>query len=77
MKKIPKKYAALLATALMSTFMAFLMTGIVTAINFNGFPPNYLELWMNAFSKMIFIAFGVIMLVKPVVEKIIKKVVEK
>lgn len=76
MKKIPKKYASFLNMLLMSIFMAFIMTGVVTAINFNGFPADYLEKWMNAFSKMVFIAFAVILIVRPVVEKIVKKIID-
>ena len=76
MKKFPRKYAKWIGMILTSIFMAFVMTGIVTAINFNGFPPNYIDLWMNAFSKMAFIAFGVIVVVRPVVETITKSITE-
>lgn len=76
MKKIPKKYAQWLGMGLMSVLMAFVMTGIVTALNFNGFPPDYFEKWMYAFSRMVFIAFGVIVVVRPVVEKIIGSITE-
>ena len=74
MKKIPKKHSKLITSALMSIFMAFFMTGIVTVINFNGFPSNYFQLWMTAFSTMVFVAFGVMMLIRPMVEKIVKKI---
>lgn len=76
MKKIPKKYTKWVITVLMSVFMAFFMTGIVTVINFHGFPPDYLSKWMSAFSKMVFIAFGVIIIVRPIVEKITSLITE-
>lgn len=74
MKKLPKKYAPLLGIFLMSVFMTTLMTFFVTAINFGGFPEDFLYKWWNAASRMIFIAFPVILVVKPSVEKIVQKI---
>lgn len=74
MKKIPKKFAPILTTALSSILMAFMMSGIVTAINLGGFPENYFPAWTNAFTKVVGIAFLVILIIRPIVEKIVKKI---
>ena len=57
----------------MSIMMGFLMSGIVTLINI-GFPDNFVNFWMNAFVKVTPIAFCVILIVRPIVEKIVKKI---
>lgn len=56
MKKSPKKYKGLGISILISIFMA---SGIVTIINFHGILHDFFERWWNAFSKVIFIAFFV------------------
>lgn len=73
MNKIPKKYAPFAGGLIMSIMMGFLMSGIVTLINV-GFPDNFVEIWMNAFVKVTPIAFCVILIVRPLVEKIIQKI---
>ena len=75
MKKISKKFAPLFSGILMSTMMAFIMSGIVTSINM-GVPENFIALWMGAFIKVVPIAFCAVMIVKPVVEKSVQKFVE-
>ncbi len=71
MKKIPKKFTPLVTGIL----MAILMSGIVTFIN-RGFPENFFIFLMNSFLKVAPIAFGVVIVVRPIVEKLVKKLVE-
>lgn len=73
MKKVPKKFAPLLGGVIMSIMMGFLMSGIVTTINV-GMPENFIEIWMNAFIRVTPIAFVVILIVRPLVEKILQKI---
>jgi membrane protein implicated in regulation of membrane protease activity len=75
MKKIPKKYAPIVAGLLMSSMMGFIMSGIVTAINI-GVPSNFIALWMGAFIKVVPIAFFAVIIVRPIVERFIKKYTE-
>lgn len=75
MIKVHKRYSHLLASSLMSFFMGFLMSGIVTFINV-GFPENFVSLWMNAFVKVVPIAFFVVLIVRPLVESLVKRLTE-
>jgi uncharacterized protein YqhQ len=74
MKKLPKKYTPHLTIFFMSVFMAFVMTFFVTAVNLGGFPADFLSRWFEAFIKIIWIVFPVIMTVKPLVEKLVQKI---
>lgn len=72
MYKIPQKYAYLLSAALMSIFMATIMTCIVTAINLGGFPADFVQRWLTALSRVILIVFPIILFLRPLVERIVK-----
>ncbi len=76
MLKIPKKFVPLVAGMLMALMMSWIMSGIVTAINL-GIPENFLSLWGNAFVKVAPIAFVAVMVVRPIVEKLVKKIVKE
>ena len=71
---INKKFVPFLSATITGTFMSFIMSGIITAINFGGFNENYINNWMYSFSLVIFIVIPIIMVVRPVVEKIMKKI---
>jgi hypothetical protein len=73
MKKIPKKYAPVLTIALMAFFMGIIMSGVVTFINM-GWSEDFFSQWMTAFTRVIFIVIPVVMIVKPSVEKIVKRI---
>lgn len=74
--KIAKKYAPLLSATLMGSMMAFIMSAVITAINLGGFPADFLAKWMGAFSLVVFIVVPVILLVRPIVEKIMSCIVD-
>ena len=72
MKRIPKKLKPIVAGVLMAAMIGFIMSGIVTAVNL-GIQSDFLELWMNAYIKVLPIAFFAVLLVRPLVEKLINK----
>ncbi|QQS59068.1 DUF4395 family protein [Candidatus Peregrinibacteria bacterium] len=72
--RVPKKYANILGSALMSVIMAFLMSGVLTFFNL-GAVSFFVSIWMKSFLKSIFVAFPVILLVRPLVEKLVRKMV--
>jgi len=74
--KIKKKYAPLLSAMIMGSIMAFIMSGIVTAINLGGITDDFVSKWLNSFSIVVFIVIPIIMTVRPIVEKLMKKLID-
>ena len=58
----------------MSLFMAFLMSGVVTLIN-QGYSAGFLEQWMHAFVRVWPIAFSLLFVLRPLVMKIVSRLV--
>jgi len=69
---IPKKYEFLLFSLLMSTFMTFIMSGVVSYINI-GLEDDFLKIWSFAFVNAFVVAFPSVMIVVPIVRKLVAK----
>ena len=76
MKKIPKKYAPMLFSILLSFFMGLIMSGIVTYLN-QGFSEHYIKLWLSAFIRVWPIALVLIYFIRPAAVKIVEFLTEK
>jgi surface polysaccharide O-acyltransferase-like enzyme len=74
--KINKRFAPFISAIIMGCIMAFLMSGIVTAINFEGINEDFLHKWFYAYTVVVFIVIPIIMIVRPIVEKIMKKIID-
>lgn len=73
---IPKRYELLTFGFLMSMFMSWLMSFVITLINL-GFVDGFFMLWMAAFIKAWFVAFPTVVVVVPQVRKIVKLLVKE
>lgn len=73
--KIPQKYAGLLFAFVMSLLMAFLMSGVLTAV-FVGVDRQFIAHWMNGFIHAWPIAFPSILVIAPLVRKIVASLTE-
>ncbi len=73
--KIPQKYTGLLFAFVMSLLMAFLMSGVLTAV-FVGVDGQFIAHWMNGFIHAWPIAFPAILVVAPLVRKIVASLTE-
>jgi Protein of unknown function (DUF2798) len=73
--KINAKYSDLLFAFFMSLLMAFLMSGVLTAIHL-GFTPRFIAQWLHSFVLALPIAFPSILVIAPVVRKIVAKLTE-
>jgi len=71
---IPHKFEFFVFTFLMSLFMSFFMSGVITFINM-GLVEGFTGLWMEAFGKAFVVAYPTIMIVVPQVRRIVKLVV--
>lgn len=71
---ISQKYEFLVFTFLMSLFMSFFMSGVITFINM-GLVVGFTGLWFEAFGKAFLVAYPTIMIVVPQVRRIVKMVV--
>lgn len=75
MKKLSKKHTPLLFSIIMSLFMGFLMSCIVTFIN-QGFSAQYIRQCLGAFVRVWPFTFILIYLLRPVVIKIVGAITE-
>lgn len=73
---IPHKYEFFVFTFLMSLFMSFFMSGVITFINM-GLIEGFIGLWGEAFIKAFVVAYPTIMVVVPQVRRIVKVVVRQ
>jgi hypothetical protein len=73
---IPHKYEFFVFTFLMSLFMSFFMSGVITFINM-GLVDGFVGLWIEAFGKAFVIAYPTIMVVVPQVRRIVRVVVRQ
>lgn len=60
----------------MSTFMTFIMSGVVSYINM-GLVDGFLKIWSVAFINAFIVAFPSVMIVVPVVRKLVAKLVKQ
>jgi hypothetical protein len=68
--KINPKHTNLLFAFFMSILMAFLMSGVLTAIHL-GITPHFIAQWLHSFVLAWPIAFPSIILIAPAVRKIV------
>jgi Protein of unknown function (DUF2798) len=73
--KISAKHSNLLFAFFMSLLMAFLMSGVLTAIHL-GFPPDFIAQWLHSFVLAWPIAFPSILVIAPPVRRIVAKLTE-
>lgn len=76
MPKFHPKHTPLLTALLMSCFMAFLMSGIVTLIN-QGYSEVFFSQWMHAYIRVWPIAFCLLYVLRPLVMKIVARLIEQ
>ncbi|HFQ61463.1 MAG TPA: DUF2798 domain-containing protein [Epsilonproteobacteria bacterium] len=69
--KINERYAPFITTVLMAIIMVFIMTGIVTAMNLNGFPHNFLDKWLRAYGSVVFIVMFLMLTLRPLIQKFV------
>ena len=75
-KLIPKKYEFLIFSFLMSSFMTFIMSGVVSYINM-GLVDGFLKLWSTAYVNSFVVAFPSVILVVPLVRKLVVKLIKQ
>ncbi len=73
---IPAKYQRLVFAFLMSLFMSFLMSGVITFINL-GIVDNFISLWFGAYWRAFVVAFPIIFVVAPFVQKLTAKLIKQ
>lgn len=71
---IPKRYEFLLFALLMSSFMTFIMSGVVSYINI-GLVDGFLKIWSIAFVKAFLVAFPSVLIVVPLVKRLVTKLI--
>ncbi len=71
---IPKRFEPILFAFIMSLFMSFFMSCIITFINL-GLVDWFIVKWLGAFWKAFVIAFPTIFVVVPTVRKVVAKLV--
>lgn len=64
------KHSQILFSFFMSCFMAFLMSGVVTALN-QGVGAGFVGQWMSAYIRVWPIAFVLLFVLRPLVSKIV------
>lgn len=72
---ISAKYERVVFAFLMSLFMSFLMSGVITFINL-GIVNNFIELWFQAYWRAFIVAFPIIFVVAPFVRKLTIKLIK-
>ncbi|MBX7491164.1 DUF2798 domain-containing protein [Helicobacter turcicus] len=66
----PRKFYRLVFAFLMSVFMSFIMSGIITFLNL-GFQADFFEQWLlEAFPKAWVVAFPIVFFLAPCVAKL-------
>ena len=73
----PRKYHRFVFAFLMSVFMSFIMSGVITFLNL-GFHEDFFTQWLLvAFPKSLVVAFGVAIFVVPYVAKLTEALMQK
>ncbi len=74
---IPKRFYRLVFAGIMSLFMSFIMSGIITFLNL-GFSSSFFEQWLlEAFPKAWVVAFPIIFFIVPYVAKFAESLMKK
>jgi hypothetical protein len=69
MSKLPAKHTPIVLSAVMAVLMAGFMSAVLTAINL-GVDAHFIGRWLNAYIKVLPIAFVAIMIFRPIAMKI-------
>lgn len=72
--KLQKKYAAYIFATIMAIAMGFFMSFFLTWIN-TGFTNNFILRWLKSFALGVLIAFPTSLIVAPIAQRIVKKVI--
>ena len=71
---IPRKFEGILFAALMGLFMVTVMSFVATALNI-GFGPTFITRWLRALLLMYPIALGCILLFRPLVLWLVRRLI--
>ena len=74
-KKLPVRVFQPVFGLFMATFMSFLMSGAITALNI-GFPPDYLSRWMHSWGLAFMLAYPAILIVAPIARRLALRFVQ-
>ena len=74
-RKLPVRVFQPVLGLFMATFMSFLMSGAITALNI-GFPPDYLSRWMRSWGLAFMLAYPAILIVAPIARRLALRFVE-
>lgn len=73
---LPKKFAPLVFALIMSCCMAFIMSGVLTFLNF-GFSMVSAQKWLVNFPKAWLVAFPVVLILAPRIRILTEKITNK
>ncbi len=73
--KIPRKYRAIVFAAIMSVFTVLLVSGTLTWRHY-GLHESFLSHWLSAFATAWPLVFVAILLVAPLVNRLVDRVVD-
>ncbi len=74
-KKLPVRAFQPLFGLFMATFMSFLMSGAITALNI-GLPPDFIQRWIHSWSIAFVLAYPAILVVAPLARRLALRFVE-
>lgn len=74
-KKLPVRVFQPVFGLFMATFMSFLMSGAITALNI-GFPADFLGRWMHSWGLAFVLAYPAILIVGPIARRLALHFVE-
>jgi len=69
-RKLPRRYTAIVFAFYMAGIMAFLMCGVIVAAG-TGLGAGYAQRVLNAYALAMPVAFGCVLLVRPVVARLV------
>jgi hypothetical protein len=69
---VPRRFAPLLFAALLAGFMTLIVSGVTTALNV-GLPSDFGLRWMHAWFPTWAIAFPVLLVVRPLVQRLVER----
>lgn len=73
--KIPKRFAPLFRSFLLALILPFVMIFFITLINV-GLKENFIFIWMKSYAIAFVIAFPLIILIAPRINKFVEKISE-
>lgn len=73
---LPAKYLFLVQSLLVSGFMSFMVSGVITYLNL-GFIQNFFSVWINAWLIAYAIAYPAILIIFPFAKKLSLKLCSK